>query len=155
MSGLQQKYWVFHEITVGATCTKHATYKEPATEFFKEIIALNTDAAIFDLKNKFFKDMCNCNWKLKLRWKCFILILFILLSYGLQRVADEVRAKIPEVNKLISMTKCFWKPHIECSLIRSIFQTHSCSWTSANKVGEPEYKQSPSTVNTLILWNHL
>jgi hypothetical protein len=43
MSGLQQKYWVFHEITVGATCTKRATYKEEAS-------ALNTDAVIFDLK---------------------------------------------------------------------------------------------------------
>jgi hypothetical protein len=44
MSGLQQKYWVFHEITVGATCmsVKHATYKEQATEFFKEAGALNT-----------------------------------------------------------------------------------------------------------------
>jgi hypothetical protein len=28
MSGLQQKYWAFHEITVGATCTRCATYKE-------------------------------------------------------------------------------------------------------------------------------
>jgi hypothetical protein len=42
MSVLQQKYWVFHEITVGATCMKHTTYKEEAS-------ALNTDAAIFDL----------------------------------------------------------------------------------------------------------
>jgi hypothetical protein len=33
MSGLQQKYWVFHEIIVGAS-------------------ALNTDAAIFDLKKR-------------------------------------------------------------------------------------------------------
>jgi hypothetical protein len=36
MSGLQQKYWILHEITGGATCTTHATYKEQATEFFKE-----------------------------------------------------------------------------------------------------------------------
>lgn len=50
MPGLQQKYWVFHEITVGATCTKCATYKEQATEFFEEASALNTDTAIFDLK---------------------------------------------------------------------------------------------------------
>jgi hypothetical protein len=50
MSGLQQKYSVFHEITVGATCTKSATYKEQATEFFKESSALNTDATIFNLK---------------------------------------------------------------------------------------------------------
>jgi hypothetical protein len=50
MSGLQQKYWVFHEITVGATCMKHATYKEQATEFFEEAGALNTNAAVFILK---------------------------------------------------------------------------------------------------------
>jgi hypothetical protein len=43
-------YWVFHEITVGATCMKRATYKEQATEFFEESSALNTDAAIFDHK---------------------------------------------------------------------------------------------------------
>jgi hypothetical protein len=48
---LQQKYWVLHEITVGATCTKRATYKEQAaTEFFEGASALNTHAAIFDLK---------------------------------------------------------------------------------------------------------
>jgi hypothetical protein len=41
---------VFYEITVGATCTKHCTYKEQATEFFKEASALNTDAAVFNLK---------------------------------------------------------------------------------------------------------
>jgi hypothetical protein len=40
MSGLQQKYWVFHEITVGATCAKHAAYKEQATEIFEEASAL-------------------------------------------------------------------------------------------------------------------
>jgi hypothetical protein len=43
---------VFHEITVGATCTKCATYKEQATEFFAEASALNTVAAIFDLKKR-------------------------------------------------------------------------------------------------------
>jgi hypothetical protein len=51
MSGLQQKYWVFHEISVGATCMKHARYKEQTTEFFEEATALNTDAAILNLKN--------------------------------------------------------------------------------------------------------
>jgi hypothetical protein len=43
---------VFHEITVGATCTKRATCKEQATEFFEEASALNRDAAIFDLKKR-------------------------------------------------------------------------------------------------------
>jgi hypothetical protein len=43
---------VFHEITIGATCTKRATYKEEAIEFFEEVSALNTDAAIFDLKKR-------------------------------------------------------------------------------------------------------
>jgi hypothetical protein len=54
MSGLQQKYWIFHEITVGVTCAnmKHAMYKEQATEFFKEAGALNTDVAIFDCKKQ-------------------------------------------------------------------------------------------------------
>jgi hypothetical protein len=37
MPGLQQKYWVFHEIT----CMKRATYEEQATEFFEEASALN------------------------------------------------------------------------------------------------------------------
>jgi hypothetical protein len=50
MSSLQQKYWVFHEITVGATCTKHAACKQQATGFFEEACVLNTDAAIFDLQ---------------------------------------------------------------------------------------------------------
>jgi hypothetical protein len=52
MSDLQQKYWVFHEITVGVTCLKCAKYKEQATEFFEETSALNTDAAFFDLKKQ-------------------------------------------------------------------------------------------------------
>jgi hypothetical protein len=52
MCGLQQKYWVFHEITVGVTCTERTTYKEQATELFEEVSALNTDAAIFDLKKR-------------------------------------------------------------------------------------------------------
>jgi hypothetical protein len=50
MSGFQQKYWVFHEITVEATCMKRAACKEQAAEFFEEANALNTDAVIFDLK---------------------------------------------------------------------------------------------------------
>jgi hypothetical protein len=52
MSGLQQKHWMFHEITVGLTCTKRATYEEQATEFFEEASALNTDAAVFDLRKR-------------------------------------------------------------------------------------------------------
>jgi hypothetical protein len=52
MSGLQQKYWVFHEITVGAMCTKSAAYNEQATEFFEEASDLNTDAVIFDHKKR-------------------------------------------------------------------------------------------------------
>jgi bacterioferritin-associated ferredoxin len=52
MSGLQQKYWVFHEISVGATCTKCATYKEQAAEFFEEANALNTEAVILDQKKR-------------------------------------------------------------------------------------------------------
>jgi hypothetical protein len=44
---------VFNEITVEKTCTKHATYKKQATEFFVEASAISTDAAIFDLKKKF------------------------------------------------------------------------------------------------------
>jgi hypothetical protein len=47
-----KKSWVFHEITVGATCTKCATYKEQATEFFEEASAFNTEAAVFDLKKR-------------------------------------------------------------------------------------------------------
>jgi hypothetical protein len=35
MSDLQQKYWMLDEITVGATSTKRAMYKEQATEFFE------------------------------------------------------------------------------------------------------------------------
>jgi hypothetical protein len=50
ISGLQQKYWVLHEITVGATCTNSTTYKKQGTEFFEEASALNTDEAIFALK---------------------------------------------------------------------------------------------------------
>jgi hypothetical protein len=51
MSGVQQEYWVFHEISVGATRVKHPTYKEQTTEFFEEASALNTDAAVFNFKN--------------------------------------------------------------------------------------------------------
>jgi hypothetical protein len=43
---------VFHEITVGATCTKRATYNEQATEFFREASAFNTEAAIFDFEKQ-------------------------------------------------------------------------------------------------------
>jgi hypothetical protein len=43
---------VFREITVGATCTKRATYKEQVTEFFEEASALDTEAAVFDLKKR-------------------------------------------------------------------------------------------------------
>jgi hypothetical protein len=43
---------VFHDITFGATCSKHATYNKQATEFFEEASALNTDAAIFNLKKR-------------------------------------------------------------------------------------------------------
>jgi hypothetical protein len=44
------------------------------------------------------------------------LIHFTCLAHGLQRVAEEVRAKFPQVIKLISMTKkCFWKLHTECN----------------------------------------
>jgi hypothetical protein len=49
---LTTKDLVFHEITVGATCTKRAAYKEQATEFFEEASALNTDAGISDLKKR-------------------------------------------------------------------------------------------------------
>jgi hypothetical protein len=52
MFGLQQKWLVFHEITVGATCTQRATYKEQATEFFAEASVLNTEAAVFALKKR-------------------------------------------------------------------------------------------------------
>jgi hypothetical protein len=52
MSGLQQKYLVFHEIRVGATCTKRAAYKEQATKFFEEANALNADSAISDIKKR-------------------------------------------------------------------------------------------------------
>jgi hypothetical protein len=45
---------VFHEITVGVTCAKDATYKEQATVSSKKS-ALNTDAAIFDLKEQIFQ----------------------------------------------------------------------------------------------------
>jgi hypothetical protein len=38
--------------SAGATCTEQATYKEQATDFFEEASALNTDAAIFDLKKQ-------------------------------------------------------------------------------------------------------
>jgi hypothetical protein len=37
------------------------------------------------------------------------LIYFTCLAHGLQRVAEEVRAKCPQVNKLISMTRKFLK----------------------------------------------
>jgi hypothetical protein len=50
MSGCKKKYSVFHEITIGETCMKCATYEEQATEFFEEASALNTHAAIFKLK---------------------------------------------------------------------------------------------------------
>jgi hypothetical protein len=43
---------VFHDITVGATCTERVTYKDQATEFFEEASALDTDAAIFGLKKR-------------------------------------------------------------------------------------------------------
>jgi hypothetical protein len=52
MSGLQKNYCMFHEITVGATCIKRATYKEQAAEFLEEANALNTDAVIFGLKKR-------------------------------------------------------------------------------------------------------
>jgi hypothetical protein len=44
MSGLQQ--------SSGATRKKRATYKEQATKFLEEVSALNTDAAIFDIKKQ-------------------------------------------------------------------------------------------------------
>jgi hypothetical protein len=43
---------VFHEVTVGATCTKRATHKKQATEFFEEASVFDTGAAIFDLKKR-------------------------------------------------------------------------------------------------------
>jgi hypothetical protein len=43
---------MLHEITFGATFTKCATYEQQATEFFEEASALNTDAAIVDLKKR-------------------------------------------------------------------------------------------------------
>jgi hypothetical protein len=45
MSGLQQKYWVFHEITVRVFCMKHE-----AIEFFEDAHSLDTHAKVFDLK---------------------------------------------------------------------------------------------------------
>lgn len=53
MSGLQQKYWVFCEITVGSTCMKCATCREQGTECLKEADVPNTP------KNELFKNMCN------------------------------------------------------------------------------------------------
>jgi hypothetical protein len=53
------KYCVSHEITVGATCTKRATYKEQATEFFAEASALNKTQQSSTSRNEFFKIMCN------------------------------------------------------------------------------------------------
>jgi hypothetical protein len=52
VSGLQQKYWVFNGISIGAKGTKRATCEEQATDFFEEASALNTDAAVFDLKKR-------------------------------------------------------------------------------------------------------
>jgi hypothetical protein len=68
MSGLQQKYWVFHEITVGATCMKCATCKEQATEFFEETSALNTDAAIFNPKKRIFQGYGNWMVYVNIPW---------------------------------------------------------------------------------------
>jgi hypothetical protein len=52
MCGLQQKYWALHEVTVGATCTKRATCKQQATEFFEEASSLNTEAAVIDFEKR-------------------------------------------------------------------------------------------------------
>jgi hypothetical protein len=68
MSGLRQKYWVFHEITVGATCTKHTTYKEQATQFFEEASALKTHQQSSTSGNEFFKDICNWMVSAKNPW---------------------------------------------------------------------------------------
>jgi hypothetical protein len=40
MSSLPQKYSMLHEITVGATSTKRATYEEESNEFLEEASAL-------------------------------------------------------------------------------------------------------------------
>jgi hypothetical protein len=61
MSGMQQKYWVFHEITVGATRTKRTTYKEQATEIFEEASALNTDSAAFDVMKRILQGYVQLN----------------------------------------------------------------------------------------------
>jgi hypothetical protein len=68
MSGLQQKYWVFHEITVGATCTKRTICKEQATELFKEASALTQMQQSSTSKNEFLKDMCNWMVSVYIRW---------------------------------------------------------------------------------------
>jgi hypothetical protein len=52
MSPLQQKYWLFLEITVGATCTKHATCKEQAIESLEEANVLVTQWLPFSTSRK-------------------------------------------------------------------------------------------------------
>jgi hypothetical protein len=59
---------MFHEITVGATCTKRVTCKEQATEFFEEASALDIDAAIFDLKKQFLRSMCKWIVSANIAW---------------------------------------------------------------------------------------
>jgi hypothetical protein len=53
---------VFHEITFGTTCTKHATYKKQATEFFEEASALNTDAAVLQPQETNSSRICPIGW---------------------------------------------------------------------------------------------
>jgi hypothetical protein len=47
-----------HEITTEATCTKCATYKEQAAEFFEEAVLL-TQMQQSALRNKLFKNTCS------------------------------------------------------------------------------------------------
>jgi hypothetical protein len=58
MSGLQQKYLVFHEITVGATSIKHAIYKEQASSSKKQVLLTQMQQSSTS-RNEFFKDICN------------------------------------------------------------------------------------------------
>jgi hypothetical protein len=55
------------------------------------------------------------------------LIQFTCLAHGLQSVAKEVRAKFPQVNKLILMKKkCFRNPRMKYNPISNTSQMHPC-----------------------------
>jgi hypothetical protein len=94
-------------------CSKvlHRTYHSTVTRFLNDGLKMLWPAGVHEEKVLIlYSDAAAYMLKAATAPKVFYpnLIRFICLAHGLQRVAEEVTAKFPQVNKLISMTKkCF------------------------------------------------